>query len=459
MKRIFFCLLICMGINSYAQLRHPLRDSNGRHEVPRGFVVITNDRMGNVYYTMSDYQRMARLGANCQVIRLEPDKVLSEKNHSTDHDYLLRLDSLVEMGKLNGMKTVMKMTVYGIKGFTWEKFWNKRTGMQNLHIERWKVLWNRYKDNPYVHGYDLLNEPRKMSMDISYDGLTEKYLIPYYERMIDEAVKFSDSKYFYCQSIFVNKDDQKVKDMQYAPIKKPIDRKNVIFTPHMYQWVEEKVKGVMDGFDNNSKTMGVPMFMGEWGYPTVISADTVLHKQNEYVELYARTAEVFDSLGCGSVKAWFTGNRTMKSDMIGEPFTWSMYQDEKAVGTYERKYIMDIVARPYPQLIAGDIYSFKFDFARRIFKMKVLPDNSKGTSYIYVSADRFYPDGFTVKMSDGSVFCYNPMKNVGLEIVKYGKDFDPGSVLWDYARQRLVILKWPENGQMTELEIVPGLAY
>ncbi len=57
-----------------AQIKHGLRDENGRHVIARGFVVNTNDGKHDLMFNADDYVRMVRLGANFQVVRLEPMK-------------------------------------------------------------------------------------------------------------------------------------------------------------------------------------------------------------------------------------------------------------------------------------------------------------------------------------------------------------------------------------------------
>ncbi len=79
MKRLLLTFLALFTICSIqAQLRHPTRDAMGRHQISRGFVVITSDGLGEVFYTPADYQRMARLGSNVQVIRIDPTKLGSD---------------------------------------------------------------------------------------------------------------------------------------------------------------------------------------------------------------------------------------------------------------------------------------------------------------------------------------------------------------------------------------------
>lgn len=96
-----FIVLICMFI-SHAQLKHGLRDAQGRHVISRGFVVNTNDHKGEVFFNSDDYARMVRLGANSQVIRLELGKLSSFPGGKLDDNYLKKLDTLVEHGKTQG---------------------------------------------------------------------------------------------------------------------------------------------------------------------------------------------------------------------------------------------------------------------------------------------------------------------------------------------------------------------
>ncbi|MFD0796587.1 hypothetical protein ACFQZJ_03880 [Maribacter chungangensis] len=159
----------------------------------------------------------------------------------------------------------------------------------------------------------------------------------------------------------------------------------------------------------------------------------------------------------GSIKAWFLGNRTMQDFLPGGPSTWAIFSDEKAAGTVERKYITDIIARPYPQTIAGDIHSFLFNHATRSLDLKIRPDNTKGASTIFIGANRHYPDGFSILIDDDVVMYRNPLKNVGLEIYKLPKNVNPKDFIWDEYTQRLTILKWPENRTDLHIQVVPGI--
>ncbi|GGG51352.1 hypothetical protein GCM10011414_21140 [Croceivirga lutea] len=441
------------------QIKHGLRDERGRHLIPRGFVVNTNDHKGEVFFDADDYLRMVRLGANSQVIRLELGKLSSFPGGELDEQYLKKLDTLVDLGRNAGMKTIFKMTVYGVDSFVWEDFWQNKKEEYKTYIEAWGVIWKRYANEPSVLGYDIVNEPRKLNMDISYDDLTSTYLIPLYLKIIDACHAINPNKKILIQSIFMNKGEA-IDNNQYAEVKTSINRENLIFAPHIYQDKIDFIKPVMNRFDKESDLLNAPILIGEWGFPTFASTDTLMSGelgQLKFRELYIRTAEVFDQMGVGSIKAWFLGNRTMQNFLPGGPSTWAIFSDKRDAGTVERKYITDIIARPYPQNIAGDIQSFIFNHATRTLDVNITPDNKKGPSTLFVGANRHYPDGFSMLIENDIILYHNPIKNTGLEVYKCPKDFDPQNVVWKPITQKLIVLRWPKGKEELNIKIVPGI--
>lgn len=460
MKQILlFTLVLTFAITLKAQIKHGLRDDDGRHIIPRGFVINTNDGSYDLSFNSDDYLRMVRLGANYQVIRLELGKLSTFPGCTVDTDYLLKLDTLVNLGKHSGMNTVFKMTLYGLSDFKWETFWLNEYGEHQTYIDAWKIVWKRYKDEASVVGYDIVNEPRKLSMDISYNDLTTKYLVPLYRKIIDACHTINNEKYCLCQTIFMNKGEA-INFNQYAEITAPIKRSNIIFAPHIYQDKKEWIKPTMLRFDKEAKMLNAPILIGEWGFPTFFITDSTMTGklgQLNYMDFYQRTAEIFDSLGVGSIKAWFLGTKTNQNFMAGGPSTWAIFSDLQSVGNVERKYITDIIARPYPQCIAGDILSFRYDFATRSLYLHIKTDNSKGVSKLFVGANRHYPDGFTILCGDNLIMSNNPLNNKGLELISSDTNSNPSDFIWDEKNQQLTILKWPDDASELHFKLMPGV--
>lgn len=460
MHRLFFkSLLILLSLtitsSSFAMIKHGLRDDQGRHMVPRGYVANTNDHAGSVDFAADDYLRMVRMGANVQVVRLEMGKLATFGKGKFDANYMARLKRATKLAREAGIKTVFKMTVYGSGGFSWQALWDNKNNEHETYINGWQYVWEAFKDDDFVIGYDLVNEPRKLEMDISYDALTNQYLIPLYEKLIDAALPYSDKKQFLIQTIFMNKGEA-INKNQYAEIKKKIARKNIIFAPHIYQENLDYIKPTMDRFDVESDMLNAPILVGEWGFPTFVTTDNSVKEQLDYIELYIRTAEIFDQMGIGSIKAWFLGNRSYQNFLPGGESTWAIFADKQAIGTVERKYITDIIARPYPQLIAGDIENFMFNFATRTLDLTITTDNSKGASRIFIGADRHYPDGFTVKVGEDLILTKSPL-STALKVHSSTANTDSGAFIWDESKQQLVVLVWPQDQIKTIIKIQPGI--
>lgn len=292
-------------------------------------------------------------------------------------------------------------------------------------------------------------------MNISYDDLTNQYLIPFYEKIIDAALAYSSNKQFLIQTIFMNKGEA-IDRNQYAQIKKKIERTNIIFAPHIYQENLDYILPTMQRFDTESDLLKAPILVGEWGFPTFVTTDNSVKEQLNYIEFYIRTAEIFDQMGIGSIKAWFLGNRSYQNFLPGGESTWAIFSDKQALGTVERKYITDIIARPYPQLIAGDIEQFMFHFATRTLDLTIFSDNSKGISRIFVGADRHYPDGFSVHVGDQLILTHSPL-SLGLKVHSSRENTDPSNYVWDESKQQLIVLKWPKNHTQLKIRITPGI--
>ncbi len=447
--------MLTFANGSLATIKHGLRDEHGRHMVPRGFVSNTNDHAGPVDFEAEDYLRMARLGANVQVIRLEMGRLRSFGSSKFEPEYLARLQRGTRLAREAGIKTLFKMTVYGADGFSWQSLWLNKNQEQKIYINAWIHVWKAFKDDDFVIGYDLVNEPRKLDMDISYDDLTSEYLVPFYEKIIDAAIPYRGEKKFLIQAIFMNKGEA-INRNQYAEIKKKISRSNIIFAPHIYQKDLDYIEPIMKRFDKESDLLDAPILVGEWGFPTFVTADNSVEEQLNYIEFYIRTAEIFDEMGVGAIKAWFLGNRKYQDFLPGGESTWAIFQDKQAVGTVERKYITDIIARPYPQLIAGDIHSFMFNFATRTLDLNITTDNSKGASRIFVGADRHFPDGFSIHVGNELILTKSPL-SIGLKVHGSEPNSDPSAFIWDDTKQQLVVLKWPTDRADIKVQIRPGI--
>ena len=92
----------------------------------------------------------------------------------------------------------------------------------------------------------------------------------------------------------------------------------------------------------------------------------------------------------------------------------------------------------------------------RTLDLNIKTDNSKGASRIFVSADRHYPDGFSVYVGEDLILTHSPIKT-GFRAYSSKANTKPSDFIRDADRQQLVVLAWPTNDEIVDIRIEPGI--
>ena len=142
-------------------------------------------------------------------------------------------------------------------------FWQYRC-FQDQVVWLWEELASRYADNPWIAGYDIINEP-------GY-GLTEEQINGFYERVCAAVRKKDPHHIFFLEGIDFGRD--------FAPLRALADEQ-IAYTVHFYPFVlEEDVlsRQMDDGrrmeifteiFErqlHETRRFGRPIWCGESGY-------------------------------------------------------------------------------------------------------------------------------------------------------------------------------------------------
>jgi hypothetical protein len=448
------------------------RDEFGRHWMPNGVVVNTEDVTGDYDYSEESYQRMRAYGLNCQVIRLGLTRLGGFPGSELKPEYLAKIDRLVRLGKENGIKTIFKMTLYDLTGevYTtlteehWASLFLNKNGLQDRYVEAWGRVFDRYAAEPAVWGYDLLNEPLAASGGATNDiwdlypdqfqsnvQFQRDYFWPLYERVIDRMQRVSPDKYALVQSWHYTVSNHRKTGLPSGYPLTKINRNNVVYAPHYYG---NKPGYALQTYLNHAAELKLPVIMGEYGPPTFPNTDSDLETQLVYQRNFMHTVELFDRFGIGMLKAWWAGSRDLNHGKFNR--TWSMFQgDSHALGP-ERKYVTDVMCRPRPICIAGVVHTYHYDFATRKFTMEFTPAEAKAPSEIYLPLERHYPDGLRINYQ-GLVLTLAPGGKGGLKVKENPGKLEAGGFHWDKATQRLHVKKWPEPGGRTLFEVVPGV--
>ena len=416
-----------------------------RTVVLRGFVTITHVGAGRaVNYTLEDYQKMRLLGANYQSIRIFGGNIGVWPGTNASRAYLQRVDDMVQTAKQAGMYSELKLTMYGISDFDWTKLWLNKDGEQDAVIAGWNVLWEKYKDEPAVVGYDLLNEPEKGNLNVSDEIFVSDHLIPYYRKMIDKLKITAPSSLALFQPALKEFNFQ-TGVVKYLPFTSSLDRKNIVYAPHLYSHItsfDTSLYGCLfKRYTSEALMNNAPLFIGEYGIPWKISNDGDTKIEREYQPTEADALQLFDQADTGFSRPWYADDRAA----IGRGKNrggWSLIKGKSLDGEL-REFIIDVLVRPYPRRTAGSLGPLTFDFKTKVFTMVYTPNSDLGDTLIFIPLTQQY--GKRQKV-DGFKMNYNSEITLGLrssssslQVISNPGGVDTANFSWDDTNQELSI--------------------
>ena len=429
------------------------KDSDNRVFIPQGFVANTHVGGEKINYLPIDYKQMQRYGANFQVIRIGLGKLGGYPGYKLDPDYLKQIDSMIKNGAAAGIKSGIKLVVYDIKNFNkngWSKLWKNKNNEQEMLVSAWVTLWKRYKNNPNVFCYDLLNEPKLGNVE-NTTVLEKNILAPLYRKLIDKLHTIDTNKWACFQPIHTEPTNEVF--CPFAPWQTPLDRDKIIYAPHIYEGRTNIISKRLDAYIREANISNAKLILGEWGPATRKDWDADITGQNFCKSFYRKTCAEVDARLIGTVKAWFTGT----TRWIGKEknATWAIFKDKTQLGTTERKYIMDFLCRPRPLVVAGNPEKFGFNFETRTFTMNYIPQSNSVPTEIYVPVNRHYPDGFRLKIDNKEVFELQVSPDSPTGLLPKLMD-SKRKIIWKPWAQRLLIYETAKESKQKKLEITPG---
>lgn len=215
------------------------------------------------YITEEDIKRIAGLGFNSVRPALNSRLFLTEaENPVYVEEGFQLLDSLVSWCRKYNLYVIIDM--HGAPGGqTGANIDDSPRDIPELFIEKkyqdqlvslWVKLADKYKNEPVVAAYDLLNEPLPVGT-----GSAEKYkhlLVPLYKRITTEIRKV-DSRHMITLEGFDWSNDWSLFD-------KPFDD-NVFYQFHYYCWARPDQMGGIEKFIRKRAELNTPVWVGETG--------------------------------------------------------------------------------------------------------------------------------------------------------------------------------------------------
>lgn len=261
--------------------------------------------------------------------------------------------------------------------------------IRQWQIDAWTEIAKRFKDEPALVGYDLLNEPfGKLgggeSIADAASRVQREQITPMYQRLSDAIGQVDPGHWILFEP-------PNVASIGVPVALGPVEGDRLIYFPHFYDPAIETATytpgGQIDGFDpaffasyeQAIKTYplehGYPMWWGEWG---------IAHPEKPGMDAFVdQSLDLMDRLGSGwTVFNWCKGDGYCPLDEAGK--------DRPAIGQ---------IVRPYARAIAGVPVSFAYDDQTKVLKVVFTDGDATGTTDLVVPASA-YPSGWGLSASD-----------------------------------------------------------
>ena len=278
------------------------------------------------YITQADIQRIAQLGFNSVRPAMNARLFLSEGENPIYQDEGFELlDNLVKWCKQSGIYVIIDMHAApgGQTGQNIDDSINDepRLFMNPTNQDRLVALWvkiaTRYKDEPTVAAYDLLNEPlpERTGAEAKYKDALE----PLYKR-ITQAIREVDKKHMITVEGANWAND-------WSVFTKPFDD-NLVYQFHYYCWDDPTHLNGINQYLEARKRLGAPAWAGETG-----------EKDDA---IYWGTADYFEANNIGwSFWPW------KKMEARNAPYSFKPPENWNAIRAYSRN---SGAAKPSPEI-------------------------------------------------------------------------------------------------------------
>ena len=253
------------------------------------------------FFTRDDVQRMSDVGMNCLRIPIGWRSV-SDPQYGGDMAYLddclrwCREFDLYAIVDLHGAPGAQSSNSVIIGERALNELW-KEEGYRDATVSWWTNIAARYKDDPVVAGYDLLNEAMDASM---------KDLIAFYDRLY-HAIRQVDPRH-----MLIIEDG--LHGIYRLPHSDRMDWSNVVYSFHYYPQSPGETLDAegrhFPKFNNAAVYFGVPMLVGEF--------NSMLLERGG-VDQFKRFAEVYDYYG------WAWTFWTYKKTERNRNYNWGLY--------------------------------------------------------------------------------------------------------------------------------------
>ncbi len=277
-----------------------------------------------------------------------------------------------------------------------DRLWRDRDDVQLRFRECWAAVARRFRDEPAVVGYDLLNEPYPGTWLLTPNRFDREGLGPFCASLI-ERIREEDPEsliFFEPSALRTN-----VLAPFGFPSALPTDLgEGLVFAPHFYdplvtmthRWNggSARLENAADDLVAEAERLGAALWVGEWNV-----WEYSVEGGEAYLEAQLR---IFDERAA----SWSFWEYNL--DDGGCPFTPGS----------PNAWMAEALDRPYPQRTAGTIEALSFDPITGEFLLQAGPEPGvEASSEIYLPG-RVYGEAFQVEVSDGAPWSFEAERRI-----------------------------------------------
>jgi len=276
-----------------------------------------------------------------------------------------------------------------------EAFWADEDGMQSAYLDAWKQVAARLAGHPALIGYDPINEPWVGFLGARHAD--RDLLQPFYDRFHADVRAALDPDAI----LFLEPNGWTVSG-SLAPSFRPFDYENVVLNVHWYDTLP-MATGVYSPLgrwrsaiafariDRWGARLGLPVWVSEFGIGfDALGRAAYLNDQYELLDAHRFHSAQWEYEPGWADRGLWNGEDMSILDENDEPRN------------------LEQIVRPFPRAVPGRLLRVKFRRWNRRFLLRYESDGSgSGEAEIFVAAEIQYPDGFEVRVSDGT-WDYSP---------------------------------------------------
>jgi endoglycosylceramidase len=342
-----------------------------------------------------------------------------------DHGYLDRIESLVDQAAQRGLYVLLDMhqDIYGrslcgdgapdwtlpryvdpqrndgFGGQYWAAAYTLSRDIRSCFThfflserlqEHYRLAWQevaaRFKDKPFVLGYDIMNEPSRGDIPNDRGQFENLVLKPFYEETISAIREVHPGAVG-----FVEPHIQNMCQSKMGPFSIP----GLVYAPHLYDSVSVTLRfdllpeemlfsHLLKAHQEKARELSLPLFIGEFGTPWSMGPSGA---RNMAVDDALQNLEA-NFIDCAY---WDYSVKDVKA--------WNE-EDFSLIDESGRPRGLEVNVRPYLSRLEGQPISQSFNSRTKAYLVRFKSRSELSPAVIRVPAVH-YPSGFEIRLSDG----------------------------------------------------------